>query len=986
MIHPLFYFLLFTLCGGALTAQNARWYEQQEEQRWVDSVMQTLSTRQRIAQLFIAPIELTHNRQPQLERLVRLLQKEALGGLIVMKAQPDAYVPAMNRLQAAARVPLLVSMDAEWGVAMRTDSSLAFPRQMMLGAVGDNDLIRRMGEAVGEQCRAMGIHMNYAPVVDVNNNPLNPVIHTRSFGDNIYNVAEKSAAYMQGLHNKGVLACIKHFPGHGDTQQDSHLTLPSIDHSAARMDSIELFPFRALMERGVDAIMVGHLQAPAFDTLQRPATLSRAVVGALLRDELEFAGLVVTDALNMKAVTKGRRADSLALAAFGAGNDVMLMPDSIAASIDVVERAVADGSLSAHRINMKCRKVLAAKYRAGLNRYRPLDESRPLWPRLNAPDDEALRYRLTEQALTVLRNRDDCLPLRRLDTMRIACLSIGAPATDAPFRRHLQYYAAVDTFAVPAAVTPDSLLRLRQRLAEYSLVIVGYFPNETRTRRHFGVDSLTARWVAELATEKPVVLTFFGTPYGIGAMGDVRSLAAIVVAYENTRYSQERAAQLIFGGVEAQGTLPVTVDSLWVFGNGLRSGPPTRLRYVVPEEIGIARAQLSGIDSLVRQAIEQQALPGAQMMAIRNGAVFYHKTFGRHTYDPASPVVAETDVYDWASITKVGATLPVVMQLTGDGRLSTDSTLGACLPELAGTNKASLKIADLLTHTSGLQAFQPFHKLLFPAIAANDTLRSDSRFFAHRADSAHPLPVAEGLYVSEEFPAYLYRLIDHSSLLRKTYRYSDWGFLYLQRAVERATGRPLDRLADSLFYSPLGMNFTGFRPLQRIAPGRIPPTENDTVFRCQRVQGTVHDPTAALLGGVAGHAGVFGNANDLAKLLQLYLQGGVYGGARYLTDSVVQLFTSCPLCDRGVRRGFGFDKPEPRPNRPGPVGREWSLESYGHSGYTGNLCWVDPARELIVIFLSNRSFPNDDKKLNRLNTRGLIFSKFAALVPEGVKN
>ncbi|MDR0667492.1 MAG: serine hydrolase [Prevotellaceae bacterium] len=973
--------LLFILYTSAVVAaaQTAPMRERRYEQQWVDSLMHTLTLRQRIAQLFIAPLYLTDDSRNNVAATLALLEQEAVGGVIVMKAHPHRYAAELNALQACAAPPLLVTMDAEWGVAMRMDSILAFPRQMALGAIADDRLIRQMGEAVGEQCRRIGVHLNFAPVVDINNNPDNPVIGNRSFGENKYNVAGKSIAYMQGLQNRGVMACSKHFPGHGDTRYDSHETLPSIAHSPSRMDSIELFPFRALMEGGVDAMMVAHLQVPAFDTACLPSTLSHAVVGRLLRDRLEFGGLVVTDALNMKAVTNGGAADSLALAALLAGNDVLLMPADIPASVAVVEQAVLAGTLSMHQINMKCRKVLAAKYRAGLNQYTAVNAT-GLRDDLNKPAHEALRYRLSEQALTLLCNDRDLLPLRRLDTLKIACLNVGKKGGAAAFTQYLQRYAAVEPFSIAPASPVDTLEKIRQQLQPYNLIIVGYHASDTRPQYDFGVDSLTAAFITGLAARKQVVLDFFGTPYGVRKFADsCHHFPAIIISYDNTKYAQERSAQLIFGGVAARGTLPVSIDDAWVFGNGIRQAAPTRLHYATPEETGIEQSQLAAVDALIADAISRQAMPGAQVMAIYKGTVFYYKTAGSHTYDSTALPVLENDVYDWASITKIGATLPLVMHLTDKGQLSTTATLSSYLPELVGTNKQPLKIADLLTHTSGLQAFQPFHQTLFKNDGDSARL-PDTLYFSHRQSSQYPLPVADGLYASNDLPPLLYGLIDRSSLLRKTYRYSDWSFLYLQRVLERLAGQSIDKLADRLFYAPLGMYHTGYNPLQRIAPTRIPPTEIDRLFRRQLVHGTVHDPTAALLGGVAGHAGVFGNANDLAKLLQLYLNGGSYGGEQYLSDSIIRRFTACAMCDKGVRRGLGFDKPEPRPDKPGPIGREWSLDSYGHSGYTGNLCWIDPQRDLIVVFLSNRTYPDDDNKLGRMNTRSLIFSHFVTLI------
>ena len=632
---------IITLClflPPAAAAGDVPQAQRREAQRWVDSIMQTLSLRQRIAQLFVVPVNIAGQYHAHLDDVGRLVEAEQVGGVIVMKAQPSSYAAAINGLQHRSRVPLLVSIDGEWGVGMRMDSVLSFPRQMLLGALPDNTLIEKMGEAVGEQCRRMGIHMNFAPVVDVNNNAGNPVINVRSFGEDKYNVAAKGKAYMEGMQSRGVLACAKHFPGHGDTNQDSHEALPAIPHTLERLDSLELFPFKSLMENGVDAVMVAHLQIPAYDTLPRPSTLSPAVASRLLRDELEFGGLAITDALNMKGVTTAVHQDTIALFAFLAGNDILLMPDNVSRAIDVIEQAVLEGKAPVYKVDIKCRKMLLAKYRAGLSDYRPVGET-GLAADLNNAAHQALNCRLTEQALTLLQNRDDLLPLRRPDTLKIACLEIGE-GDGTFFQQQLRAYAPVAVFSVHPGAGADTLLALQAQLAPYDLIIAGYHRTDARPQYGFGVDSLTARFITGLAVHKKVVLDFFGTPYGIKKFGDTQHLAALVVSYSNSPAAQERSAQLLFGGVAAQGRLPVSIDSLRVFGSGIQQAAPVRLHYVMPEETGISGARLSVIDTLVIEALKKRVTPGARVMAIYKGQVFYNKSFGAHPSDTLPGFVA----------------------------------------------------------------------------------------------------------------------------------------------------------------------------------------------------------------------------------------------------------------------------------------------------------------------------------------------------------
>jgi beta-glucosidase-like glycosyl hydrolase len=634
-------YLIITLClflPPAAVARDNLQAQYRQAQCWVDSIMQTLSLRQRIAQLFVVPVNITGRYHAHLDAVGRLVEAEQVGGVIVMKAQPSSYAAAINGLQHRSRVPLLVSIDGEWGVGMRMDSVLNFPRQMLLGALQDNMLIEKMGEAIGEQCRRMGIHMNFAPVVDVNNNPGNPVINVRSFGEDRYNVAAKGKAYMQGMQNRGILACAKHFPGHGDTNQDSHEALPAIPHALQRLDSLELFPFKNLMENGVDAVMVAHLQIPAYDTLPRPSTLSPAVASRLVRDELEFGGLVITDALNMKGVTTTTHEDTIALFALLAGNDILLMPNNVPAAIDVIEQAVLEGKVPAYKVDIKCRKMLLAKYRAGLNDYQPVRET-GLADDLNSAAHQALNSRLTEKALTLLQNRDNLLPLRRPDTLKIACLEIGE-GDGLFFQRQLRAYAPVDVFSVRPGAGADTLPALQEQLAPYDLIIAAYHRTDARPQYDFGVDSLTAQFITNLSAHKKVILDFFGTPYGIKKFGYTQNLAALVVSYSNSPVAQERSAQLLFGSVAAQGRLPVSIDSLQVFGNGIQQAAPVRLHYVLPEEAGISGARLSIIDTLVMKAVKKRVTPGAQVLAIYKGQVFYNKSFGAQSSDTLPGFVA----------------------------------------------------------------------------------------------------------------------------------------------------------------------------------------------------------------------------------------------------------------------------------------------------------------------------------------------------------
>jgi beta-glucosidase-like glycosyl hydrolase/CubicO group peptidase (beta-lactamase class C family) len=971
MLHKKYFLdvlLGFTLCVCGLSQPALA--TGVEEQAWVDSVMNTLTLRQRVAQSFMVAVNPDAD-DSRFRKVTDLVVKEQVGGVIAMRGKASLWASMINRLQRLSQVPLLAGIDGEHGVGMRFDSVNVFMRQMPLGALPDNTDIYEMGKAVAQQCRRLGILLNFAPVADVNNNPDNPVISTRSFGENKYKVAEKSIAYMRGMQDGGILTCAKHFPGHGDTDKDSHHEVPVLHHNKARIDSLDLYPFKALMEAGVDAMMLGHLRVMAIDTFL-PASLSRTVTSGLLREELGYDGLVFTDALNMKGIANHYPRVLLGLLALQAGSDILLMPEEVTGAIDLILQAVADGSLPEQEINRKCRKILAAKYKVGLSHYAPVD-SLHLLADLNTIQNEVLQRRMAEASVTLLHNKNNLLPLARLDTLRIAYLEVGT-GKGAVFSAQLDQYAEVAHFSVDNPASATALDSLYQALAPYNLLIAGYHSADARARLNFGVDTLLTAFLQRMCARMPVALDFFGVPYALKKFGPLEAYQAVIVSYQNVPQQQLRSAQLIFGGVAPRARLPVSLSDTFPAGYGLSWPAPVRLKEVLPEETGIASSQLLAVDSLMQEAIRQQAIPGGQILAAYKGQVFYHKTFGRHTYDTTAPPVRPNDLYDLASLTKVVATLPVIMHLVNTRQIQLPDVLGDHLPLGLYKDKHALRLLDILTHQSGLPAYMPFHN----HFTRTEWLSGD--YFSAVPSGAFPVPVAGNLYASLKIPAYIHTQINITGLMEKTYRYSDWGFIYLQQLAEEITGVRLDKLSDSLFFAPLGMYNTRFLPLRTVPTHRIVPTEYDRGFRQQLVHGYVHDQTAALLGGVAGHAGLFSTAGDLAKLLQMFLDGGAYGGHQYIDSSVVQQFTCCPFCDRGNRRGLGFDKPEPNPNKASPVERNASLESFGHSGYTGTFCWVDPQRQLVYIFLSNRVHPSDGKKLYTLGTRTRILSAFSQII------
>jgi beta-N-acetylhexosaminidase len=971
---------------------------------WTDSVLNSLSLTERIAQLLMVKV-FPEQDSVRFCELIEQIQLYNIGSVIFFKTGPVQLANTCNKLQLLAKTPLFVGLDGEWGLAMRLDSTMKYPKQMMLGAVDDNSLIYQMGTDIAWQCKRIGIHTNFAPVVDINSNPKNPVINTRSFGENKENVLEKATAYMLGLQDNHVIATAKHFPGHGDTETDSHLDLPIIPYSFQRIDSVELYPYKELIASGIKGIMVAHLNVPGIDsTPNLPSTLSPLIVNELLKKQMNFKGLVITDALNMKGVAKYGKPGEVALKAFLAGNDILLMPEDVAASINAIQQAVDLNIISVDEINRRCRKVLQAKKWLGLDHYKPA-KIENIYTDLNQPLFELNRRELLESAITVVKNEDDLLPLKQLDKLKIASVVIGDNDSSV-FQSTLDLYTNIDKYSIDKNATTQKFDSLKRILAKYNLVIAGLLNTDMRASKAFGITPASVEFLKQLADTANVILDLFASPYALEWFMPTGTFQAIIVSYEDSPWIQDISAQVIFGGAKALGTLPVKASDEYLVGTGIQLNNTIRFKYTIPEELGINRSKLNVLDSIINDGIAQKAYPGCQVLLAKDGKVFYFKTIGYHTYD-STTTVKKTDIYDIASITKIAATTPAIMWLYDKGDFSLSQRLSHYLPELKKSDKGKLKIKDLLTHQSGLQPYIPFYintlqcqntgeKVLtkLPSkensykisegayLNLNTTYKKD--LFSKIKKKGYTTQVVDSLFISNAYADTILNGIKKSDLYKKTtYRYSDLGFMLLQKAVVEVIDKPYDVWLDSVLYNPLGASSMCYRPLNRFPKSQIVPTEDDKAFRKQLIQGYVHDQTTAMVGGISGQAGLFANANDLAKLMQLYLQNGEYGGQNFFKPKTVELFTSRPKNDIGNRRGLGFDKPEPDTTKQSPVARCVSDLSYGHTGFTGVMTWVDPRYQLVYVFLSNRVYPvANGNKLAEMNIRTKIQEEIYKILNE----
>ncbi len=945
---------------------------------WADSVFATLSLDERIAQLMMVAAYSNKNAAHEAE-IEKLVKERNIGGLIFFQGGPGRQVKLTNRFQTAAKTPLLLGMDLEWGLSMRLDSTMRFPRQMALGAIQDDALVEEMGLEIARQMKRIGVHVSFSPVLDVNNNAANPVINDRSFGEDRENVTRKSLAYMRGLQNGGVLATAKHFPGHGDVDSDSHYTLPHIAHGRARLDSLELYPFRELAHSGLAAMMVAHLEVPSLDSTKGlPSTLSAPIVTGILKEQLGFKGLIFTDALNMKGVANAAQPGEVELRALKAGNDVMLFPIDPVKAIERIKKAVRSGELDSTIVDRACLKILRAKEWAGLSGKLKI-ESKGLNADLNTPQGEALRRRLYAAAITVPKDHRSLLPLQGLDTLRIASVVIGDKLNNS-FQTALKRQGDVTIFRCEKSITKDSLNALLRRLEPFNRVIVSVHGTSYRANKEYGVPETSMEILREIAARKPTIFALFGNPYRLAKAYGAHLLATTIVAYEETTDSQEMVAEVIFGARGANGKLPVGASQFYRVGDGLVVKSLGRTGYSLPEQMGMRTADFKAIDSIVTSGIAAQAYPGCEVLVEVDGQVVFNKAYGSPTYEKTRSVSTE-DIYDLASITKVASTTIAVMHLVDEGKVDMDKRLGAYLPELEGSYPAHARIQlrDLLSHQAGLKAYVPFQNRILVKGEYKPGTISD------KPTAEYPIRVAEGMYLNKAYSDSLFTWVLQTPLgARGDYLYSDMGYYLLQAVVERLSGMTLDRYVSKTFYRPMGAATMGYRPLERFPADRIAPTENDALFRKQQLQGDVHDQGAAMKGGVAGHAGLFSNANDLAKVMRMLVDGGTYGGVRFLSDKVVAEFTKCQFCKAdgsGNRRALGFDRPSI--GSKGPTCECVSYASFGHTGFTGTMAWADPETRVVYIFLSNRVYPNAER--NKLVEMG-IRTKVQAVISQAVAN
>ena len=924
------------------------------QQKWVDSIYQSLSLDQKIGQLF-TPMVFSKKDEDHFDEIKNLIEKYHIGGIIFSLGSPFKQSQWLNEFQSISKVPLMISMDAEWGVAMRLDSVIAFPWNMTLGAIKDNTVIRRIGQRMGEQEWILGVHMSYAPVLDINTNPENPIIGNRSFGEDPKRVADKGVALMKGHHDAGILTSGKHFPGHGDTAKDSHKTLPTVNFDRFRLENTEIYPFKKAIEQGLSSVMTAHLNVPALTFSTDPTSLSSEVVTKYLRQNIGFNGLAVTDALNMKGAVPNNSNNNIDLLALLAGNDVLLISQDIPQGIEKIKKAYDNLPIVKRRVEESVKKILKAKYKVGLTEKITIDTNN-LQARLNTRKDTLLIEEAYSKSITLIKNDNQLLPLDPQTTY--AHIKLGDYQSDV-FEAQLRDYVNIKT------VKSSTVEQALDALKDIKKVIISYHRSNRSPFLSHDFSKKDMELIQAIAREHELILNLFVNPYPLIELGDLSTVDALVLSYQNSPISQKICAYLMNGHGTFMGSLAVSVSDQFPVGTGISFEPNEINKRIGVIEKGFDPDRLTEIDHFAQRVIDSSMTPGMQILVAKSGEIIYQKSFGHHTYDKKIKV-ENHHLYDLASLTKITATLPLIMREVDLNSFGLDTPLEDFMPELKGSNKSNLSVKEVLSHYARLTPWIPFYKETLDE--KGQQLR---KFYRNRHKFRYDIPVAKDLYLRSNFNQIIEKQVIESPLLDSLYyRYSDLPFYLFKNYFERKYKKPLDELAHEFLYEPLGLERTLFNPWKVIPKNEIVPSEIDDYFRHRELRAYVHDMGAAMQGGVGGHAGLFSNAEEIYKIMQMYLQKGKANGYEFITSKTLNAFNRCYYCNQGNRRGVGFDKPQLEGN--GSTCGCVSDISFGHMGFTGTYAWVDPDQELIFVFLSNRTYPSMSNNLlgkNNIRTR-----------------
>ncbi|MDD2192301.1 MAG: glycoside hydrolase family 3 N-terminal domain-containing protein [Bacteroidales bacterium] len=970
-------FLLFSiLFSSCVTAQvETQPSNLSQKDIFINNKMKSMSLQDKIGQIIIIASD-TKNNAPYVNMISKSIDSLNIGGICFFKGSGDIMLELNKTYSKIAKTPLLFSIDGEWGLGMRMTDGYSFPRQISIGATDNDSLVYEMGKNIALQAKAMGIHLNFAPCVDINQNPKNPVIDSRSFGENKERVAKLSWAYAKGMQDNGVLGSLKHFPGHGDTEVDSHYDLPIINHTKGFIDSIDTYPFRYSIDRGAKMVMIGHLNIPSLISDPKlPSSLSKDIIDDYLRKDLKFNGLVITDALNMSGVTKNYTDGEAEVRALMAGVDILLMPKNEYKAVSSILKAIKDKRISEKDIDRKCRKVLELKYDLGLFSETKKEISLPSKALIN--EAEEISTQISEKIITLVKNTDNNLPIVDRTNAKIAIVQLGNEDIN-DFTSTINTYNDAKLYQVKNG---DSIQKIALELQDFDYIITVICGDITkRAKDNYGVSKKAVENLKFLQNDYNVILALFANPYSLKLFDSLDCINSILLGYENMPYMQKALANSIFGLNDVEGKLPVTCTDNLRVNHSLKYNEDMMYwaNYV---ENGIKVEYLKKIDSIANKGISLGAYPGCQVVVLHENDIIYSKSYGYLTYDSIARVNTNT-IYDVASVTKALSTTLAMMKLYQEDKYDLDDKLSKYLPYLKSTNKKKITIKQALSHNAQLKAWVPFY---------TETLKDkkpDPLYYSFNPSAIKDyLIVCDSLYIKQNYRDEILKKIAKSDLNKNEgYVYSDLGFILLGDMIEVISKMKLDEYVSKNFYTPMELNHTSFNPRTKFSIDNIAPTENDNYFRNKLIRGYVHDQTAAMMGGVAGHAGLFSNAMDIAKICQMLMNEGIYKGKQYIDEKTIETFNKTYF--KNNRRVLGFDKPviNSKTNN-SPCSKYASEKSYGHTGFTGTYFWIDPVEKIAVIFLSNRVYPSaNDNKLSKLNIRTSIHDVVYEGIRDGQKN
>ncbi|MDR0364423.1 MAG: serine hydrolase [Bacteroidales bacterium] len=940
-------FVLFVLLAKSSSSQTTLVFQPDsiKASRWADSVLKTLTVKEKFGQMLTIRVYSNKNEN-EYAAVDKLIEDCHVGGVLFFQGTIEQQAKLTERWQKRSKIPLFVSIDGETGLGMRLSDAARFPMAATMGAVADDDLIFKVGEEIGIQCRKLGVHINYAPVADININSKNPVIGMRSFGEKTGNVARKASAFAKGMQSIGVIAVAKHFPGHGDTETDSHRALPVINHPVERLEKIEMYPFKYLINQGISGVMLGHLNIPSLDTLEKPSSLSSEVGVKLLQNELGFKGLIMTDGLDMKGVTSYAKPGEIEVEAFLAGNDILLIPPKPRAALDSLMSAYENEMITEQELDERCRKILFHKALYGANRFESIQQE-DIDYLLNF--DRDVIKNIYNAASTVLNNNDAIpLNLRAIDKTLIITYGKDKGNFEESMRNHAPFrFISYENFVE------------NEKLADSIEVVVAAVFAGDRDENSYGINQKYVNHIKIISQKKKVVLALYANPYSL-RLFDFSTLQAIVMGYENQPYATASIPNILSGSIPGQGILPISTGDFKA-GDGENMENRYNLCYASSDDFYVNPKYIKQIDSLAQLGIDKNAYPGCQILLAKDGKVFYHKSFG-YTSNELKTTVSNDCIYDVASLTKILATTPAVMKLSEQGKINIDRTLGHYLKFLKDTDKEDIVIRDILAHQSGLIAWIPFYTKI------NDTLD----VYSLKKTDEYTIQIADNMYMRPEYQDTIFQMIASSQLKSRKYVYSDLGMILLAEIVAQQSDMKFDEFLEKEIYQKMNLGTIGFNPLNKFSKNVIVPTEQDDKWRKQLIQGYVHDMAAAMFGGVTGNAGLFANAWDVGAMMQMFLQNGFYNDQHIIKNNLVHEYAKqqFPLNDN--RRGLGFDKPSKTASK-SPVCASASKSSFGHSGFTGCFAWADPANGLVYVFLSNRIHPSSENNtITKMGIRSLI--------------